>query len=121
VSGDDLLLVFTNAVDGSEDAFDRWYDDVHVPDVLAVPGVVAARRYALAEMETPAVDDVPAPPPPAHRHLAVYRLDRDPNEVMGDFLERVTTGQMQLDPSLDLSTISLAAWSPRGPEHSTGA
>jgi hypothetical protein len=40
---------------------------------------------------------------------------------MGDFLERVTTGQMQLDPSLDLSTISLAAWSPRGPEHSTGA
>lgn len=119
--GDDLLLVYTNPVDGAdEDAFNRWYEGTHVPDVLAVPGVVAARRYAVADMETPELEDVPPPPPPAHRYLVVYRLDRDPNEVMAEFLDRITSGTMALDPCLDLTTISLAAWSPLGPERAPG-
>lgn len=26
--------------------FDRWYEDVHMPEVLALDGFVSARRYA---------------------------------------------------------------------------
>jgi hypothetical protein len=28
-----------------EDAFNRWYDDVHIPALLACPGWLSARRY----------------------------------------------------------------------------
>ncbi len=35
--------ILTNPIDGEEDTFNKWYDEVHVPDVLDVPGVVAAQ------------------------------------------------------------------------------
>ena len=41
------LLIVTAEVDASVEAdWNRWYDDVHLPDALACPGVRAGRRYA---------------------------------------------------------------------------
>lgn len=116
MAGEDLLLVFTNAVEGREAEFDRWYDDTHVPQVLDVPGVLAAQRYRVAELETPEVEGVPAPPPPAHRHLVIYRLDRDGNDVMAEFGTRLATGALDLSADMDLETIGLAVWHPHGAE-----
>jgi hypothetical protein len=113
------MFVFSNAVDGKDDAFNKWYDDDHVGDVLDVPGVVAARRYDLAPMKLPEGDDLPAHlPPPPHRYLAVYELDRAPDEVMSDFLDRVGSGNMQLSDTMDLSTLSVTTWRPRGERRS---
>jgi hypothetical protein len=40
------LLIVTAEVDpGIEAEWSRWYDDVHLPDALACPGVLAGRRY----------------------------------------------------------------------------
>ena len=114
-----VLLVFTNAMEGREAEFDQWYDDVHVPDVLAVPGVVAAQRYRVTEIDQPEVAGLPSPPPPAHRFLAVYELDRDPSEVMADFVARVTDGSMRLYEALDMGSIGLSTWAPHG-ERRTG-
>ena len=49
----DLFLVFSNATAGQDAEFNQWYDSVHVPDVLDVPGVESAQRYDLAPMEVP--------------------------------------------------------------------
>lgn len=116
MADDDLLLVFTNPADGREAEFNEWYDTTHVPDVLAVPGVVAARRYAISKVDTPEMEGMPSPPPPAHRYLAIYRLDRDANEVMQEFLARLTSGAMALSDALDFASVGLSAWSPLGPE-----
>jgi hypothetical protein len=41
------LLIVTAEVDSSVEAeWNRWYDEVHLPDALACPGVLAGRRYA---------------------------------------------------------------------------
>ena len=41
------LLIVTAEVDPEVEAeWNRWYDDVHLPDALACPGVLAGRRYA---------------------------------------------------------------------------
>ncbi len=109
------LLVFSNPTEGEDDAFNDWYDSIHVPDVLAVDGVVSARRFEIDAIETPDVDGLPAPPPPTHRYLAMYELDRDGNEVMTEFVTRVTSGQMALSETLDLATVGLSVWRPRGP------
>jgi hypothetical protein len=109
------MFVFSNAVAGKEDAFNKWYDEQHVGDVLDVPGVVAAQRYDLAPMKLPEGDDLPAQlPPPPHRYLAVYELDREPDAVMNNFLTRVGSGKMQLSETLDLFTLSVTAWRTRG-------
>ena len=39
------LIVLTNPVDGREDEYNDWYTNVHLDDVLKVPGVVAAQRF----------------------------------------------------------------------------
>jgi hypothetical protein len=40
------LLIVTAEVDAEvETDWNRWYDDVHLPDALACPGVLAGRRY----------------------------------------------------------------------------
>lgn len=117
MAADDVMLVFTNPVVDREDEFNEWYDTTHVPDVLAVPGVVAAQRYTLAEVRTSELGDLAAIlPPPEHRYLALYRLERDANDVMKDFLARVTSGEMLLSDSLDLASIRLSVWSPIGRE-----
>lgn len=109
-----LFLVFSNPVSGREAEFNAWYDAVHVPEVLAVPGVVAARRYEVAPMETPELEGAPPPEPPAHGYLAVYELDRDANAVMADFLERITSGAMNLSEDLDLARVAMSVWRPVG-------
>ncbi|QRY42748.1 hypothetical protein JVX93_19390 [Mycolicibacterium boenickei] len=115
-----LMLVYTNAVGGQEAVFNQWYDERHLGDILDVPGVVSAQRYALAPMAIPEGDDVPAQlPPPAHRYLTVYEFEGDPDDVMSEFVARAGTDRMQLSDALDLSTVSVATWVPSGPRRSS--
>jgi hypothetical protein len=112
---ENLFLVLANPIEGEDEAFNAWYDSVHVPEVLDVPGVVAAQRYDLAELQVPEDEDLPAQlPPPTHRYLVVYELDREPDSVMKEFLARVMAGKLSLGETLDLSTISMTGWTPRG-------
>ena len=109
------FVVLTNPIEGEDDTFNKWYDTTHVPEVLDVPGVVAAQRYDLAELTIPDDEDLPAQlPPPTHRYLVIYELDREPEVVMAEFLKRVMSGKLSLGETLDLSTISMTGWTPRG-------
>jgi hypothetical protein len=109
------FVVLTNPIEGEDDTFNKWYDSTHVPEVLDVPGVVAAQRYDLAELKIPDDEDLPAQlPPPTHRYLVIYELDREPEAVMAEFLKRVMSGKLSLGETLDLSTISMTGWTPRG-------
>ena len=40
-----FLLVWTNFPAAREDAFNAWYDNEHLPDRLAIPGMREVRRY----------------------------------------------------------------------------
>ncbi|WP_396655760.1 hypothetical protein [Microbacterium sp.] len=76
-----LMLVFASPSDDSrEQEFNAWYDDVHIPEILAaVQGVTAARRYRISPAQ-PAVPGAPAAP-----YLTVYDLDRPSAEVLASF------------------------------------
>jgi hypothetical protein len=105
-----LMLVFSNPVAGQDDQYNAWYDNIHLGDVLDVPGVVGAKRYGLVEM--PSLDGEPVPAP-AHRYLAVYELDGDPASVMAELMVRTESGAMVIDESFDLTSVALAVWRPR--------
>lgn len=114
VSGN-RFVVLSNPIEGEDDTFNKWYDDVHVAEVLAVPGVVAAQRYDIAELDVPDDEDLPAQlPPSTHRYMVIYELDREPQAVMAQFLDHVMSGKMSLHETLDLSTVSLTGWTPHG-------
>jgi hypothetical protein len=117
MAANNLFLVFTNPVPGQAVPFDDWYENTHIADVLAVPGVLSAQRYAMTPVETPEVEGAPAPSPPQHGYLVVYELDRDANAVMADFVERVSSGSMELSEALDMSSVALSVWQPLGDRH----
>lgn len=39
------LQVTSKALPGREQEYDRWYDQVHMGEVLALPGFLSCRRY----------------------------------------------------------------------------
>jgi len=63
------MLVFTNAVEGRDDEFNQWYDEVHLVEVLALPEFVGATRHRLA--------DTQMFPDQSHTYLAIYEYKGD--------------------------------------------
>ncbi len=47
--GQGLLLVMTDIPAGTEAEFNRWYDEEHMRDMAAFPGILSARRYRIVE------------------------------------------------------------------------
>ncbi|MDR3417182.1 MAG: hypothetical protein P4L83_13440 [Nevskia sp.] len=42
------LMVLSQPVAGREDEYHRWYEDAHMRQMLALPGVKSAQRFRLA-------------------------------------------------------------------------
>jgi hypothetical protein len=91
------LLAFTNPVAGREADFNRWYDEQHVPDLLAVPGFVSAQRFRLT--------DATGQDNPGWTYLALYEIEADdPDAVMAEVRSRLGTAAMAVSETLDPAT-----------------
>ena len=107
-------FVFGNCVAGQEEVYTEWYDNTHLSEVLAVPGVLSAQRYTLAEPE------FAAGTPATHRYLALYEFEGDADAVMGGMRAKSVSGEMVMHDSLDLKTVAMSFWAPRGPKVEAG-
>jgi hypothetical protein len=47
--GDGLLMVYCDVAAEHDDEFNRWYNEEHIPERLAIPGVLNAARYRAVE------------------------------------------------------------------------
>jgi hypothetical protein len=112
MSDDDtaLWLVFTKPVEGMEDEYDTWYDEVHLPDVVAVSGVRSAQRFVIGPERRPVAEE------PAFRNLTVYELEGEPELVFKETTRRIDAGEMVLSPALDRTATAQSVWRPRGPK-----
>lgn len=105
--GRHILLVLSNPTVGREDDFNDWYTNVHLRDVLAVEGFIAARRFCLADAQLQ--PDRPAP----HRYLAIYEIEADnPEAPLQSLLSRVMSGAIPLSDTLDLGSLTTLAFTP---------
>ena len=91
------LLVFSNPVEGREDEYNDWYDEVHIDEVLEVDGFVACQRFSADD----GTEGAPA------RYLAVYEIDADDPVAAYDTLQ-ASVGDMNVTDAIDRS--SIAAW-----------
>jgi hypothetical protein len=96
-----LHVVQTNARPGRLDEFNEWYDTVHIPDVLSIPGVLSARRYQLAQTQLGrASREYP------YRFLTLYELEDDAAEVVQAIDAAITSGRFSLSSALDPSYVA---------------
>jgi len=71
-----IYVVQSNPVAGREDEYNDWYTKTHIPEILRVPGMVAAERFVLSDVQR-----VPPPTAPAFRYIAIYEVDGDPRRM----------------------------------------
>lgn len=96
------LLVLTNCVAGTDAEFNRWYDEVHIPEVLEVPGFTGAWRGPVAPLTAEGA---------THRYCAVYDLESDDlGATLAELGSRSASGKMHMSDTLDLGTISMRAF-----------
>lgn len=74
-------MVLAKAVPAKVDALARWYDEEHLPDLLAVPGLITAERHTLVPMKGP--EGLPA-----WDFMLIYELDGpEPMTVLKNMAE----------------------------------
>ena len=96
-----VMIVMSSPIEDSRDEeFNNWYTKTHVPDVLKVPGFVAATRYRLSDTQIGG-----AAPEGTHKYLAIYELDTDDLAAANAALIAAATGgQMEISETLDMSS-----------------
>ena len=94
------LVVLTNANEGADDAFNDWYTNTHIGDILTLEGFTAAQRFKLSEIQL-GEGDLP------YRYLALY-------EIEADDLASARTALLEGAPQMEISDAfdqaGAAAW-----------
>jgi hypothetical protein len=101
------FLVLTNPVEGKDKDYNDWYTNQHIPDVVSVPGIVAAQRFKLADFQMP--NSSPSP----WKYLAIYEIESDDLKATFDGMQaRVGTDQMVMTDALDLNGVGGFIYAP---------
>jgi hypothetical protein len=89
-----LLLALNGPVPGTdnEEAYHRWYDEVHLPAFRAIEGVRSARRFKVLRGKLPGMEAWP--------YVAAYEIETDDlTKVSARLAEQLQS----FPPSLDRS------------------
>jgi hypothetical protein len=98
-----MMAVYSNPVSPErEQEYNTWYDQVHLKELLEIPGVVGATRYTLGSGANAAASE--------HRYLAIYELDGPADAVFADFVARA--GDLTMSPAIDSAGARILFWEP---------
>jgi len=101
------FLVLTNPVEGKDKEYNDWYTNQHIPDVVSVPGIVAAQRFRLADFQMG--NGAPSP----WKYLAIYEIETDDLKATFDGMQAlVGTDKMVMTDALDLNNVGGFIFSP---------
>jgi hypothetical protein len=101
-----VLVVPSSATEGRDNDYNQWYDNQHIHDICAVPGVKSGRRFVPSS-----VSPMPAPA----NYLAIYEIETDDiGGVMGEMNKRAQAGQMPMTDALDMASAKLWVFEQRG-------
>lgn len=94
------MIAYTNpSRPDREDEFNKWYDTIHIPQILALPGFVRATRFQVAEQQI-------VPGERTRRYVAVYEIESDdPQATAASLIAAVTDGRVELSESLEMDPL----------------
>jgi hypothetical protein len=94
------FLVFSNPAAGQEERYNKWYNEQHQLDVVAIPGFVTAQRFVMNDLPLYRRADVELP-----KYLVVYKIvTEDLEKVFNEVSRRLQTGETKMDASFDRVT-----------------
>lgn len=101
-----MLLALQNATLGNDEAFVRWFDQQHIPDLLRVEGIVAAQLYRTSDQQLPGMN-------PTHQYACLYEVEtEDLGKCINDMMRRANTDNMPHSATLDYKSIHAVYFKP---------
>jgi hypothetical protein len=98
------LIAFTDPLAGQDQEYNNWYNEVHLSDVVAIPGFVSAQRFVLKIATAGEIKN---------KYLAIYDMETDdPAALMAEVGRRVGTGQLILSQALDVTSENSGIFEP---------
>ena len=94
------LIIYTSPADGREDEYNAWYDDTHLAEFSALPGVIAARRFQVMGDGKP-------------QYAAIYELSTHPDAVLAAMNAGIQDGTMHMSDAIDAASVSITTLTPR--------
>jgi hypothetical protein len=85
-----LFLAFSRHT-GDYAAFAAWYDDVHIPQILGMTGMVRVQRFMQS-----AVKPLPGVKTPDVYHLTLCELAGSPSAFREEFKEKMMSGEAEI-------------------------
>ncbi|OBH11040.1 DUF4286 family protein [Mycobacterium sp. E1747] len=101
-----IMLAFTQPTSPeSEEAFNDWYSNKHIRDLVTIPGVIAATRYEIAHD----VETLPGVGGPEQKYLAIYEIEGETDADLESFAETLrnalTDGTADISVHLDMTRL----------------
>ncbi len=96
-----LFMVRSNPKPGQETAFNDWYTDVHLTEVLSIQGFLSAQRFILNEAQVQ--------PDQTQSYLAIYEIDTDHVPATLDQLRKATW--LNMTDAIDPASINISIFS----------
>jgi hypothetical protein len=89
-----LFAVNSNPAQGREQEYNEWYSTRHVADLLALPGVISARRFVLSDAQATHGTH-------PFKYLAIYEVETDDlQEFIGRLIALSGTEAMRISTAL---------------------
>ena len=87
-------IMFTNAIEGREEEFNNWYNDVHIPDIERTGAFSRGERYEVVPSSYT--------PDSAHRYAAIYDIEgEDAEAALKKLKDAFEDGQMLMSDAFD--------------------
>lgn len=102
------MVVLSNPTEGREAEYNEWYQNVHLKEVVTLPGIKSAQRYRLA-LKLGERD--------AYPYLAVYDIETDDvDSVLREFIDASENNRLTMSDALDIENLQGAIYEEFGPE-----
>jgi hypothetical protein len=99
------FMVYSNAVNGQEDAYLKWYEGQHIHDLLRIPGFVAAQFFKLSDTQFGGTQP--------QRYMMIWEIETDNlPAVFADVNARLKDGRTVFSNAFDNTTYNSSTMYP---------
>jgi hypothetical protein len=97
------LVVYSNPVEGREQEYNDWYSNQHLSDLLAIPGVISARRFKLSGTQI-------GEGAQTYQYLAIYEVEADDvPSFLKEMMARTASGAIPVTSAMS-QELSAVFW-----------
>jgi hypothetical protein len=89
-----ILTVYSEALEGQNEEYERWYTGTHFGEVLEIPGFVGAQLHRVAGEASGTAT-----------YLAIYELEGDPGAPLAELDKRMKSGAMMPPAGGDVKSL----------------